>query len=230
MSSQGDEIKLLFNVADRLEVIEKIVEGGDESKLMSAIRRASRERRLMADETASSEQINATAAERLLSIRDGLDERKDEIRLLADSAKSELLTKERSAKTSAQLLQTRQADVEEQLANFTQQLQELTNVVGQVDSNRQRNEQLMGQMEGRLKQLLEDGQFRKELRDIARKEVINADKAFVMGIAQRAIRQALDSVVIPPQLQPKPERLTGAANCWRHQPPPLVVGWHCFTK
>ena len=81
--------------------------------------------------------------------------------------------------------------------------------MGQVDSNRQRNEQQMGQMEGRLKQLLEDGQFRKELRDIAATEAGKADEAFVMAIAQKAIRQALDAGVIPKQLQPKPERPAG---------------------
>ena len=102
--------------------------------------------------------------------------------------------------------QNRQADVEEQLANDTQQLQELTSMVGQVDSNRQRNEQMVGQMEDRLNQLLNDGQFCKELRDIASNEAGSADEAFVMAIAQKAIRQALDSGVIPPQLQPKPER------------------------
>ena len=48
----------------------------------------------------------------------------------------------------------------------------------------------------------------KELREIASKEAGNADEAFVMAIAQKAIRQALDSGVIPPQLQPKPERPT----------------------
>ena len=65
---------------------------------------------------------------------------------------------------------------------------------------------MLGQVEGRLKKLLDDSSFRKELRDIASAEAGNADEAFVMAIAQKAIRQALDSGVIPPQLQPKPER------------------------
>ena len=169
-------------------------------------RQASRERRLLADEIRSSQNINAQAAEHLLNIEGGIKEAKATFTALVESAKSEILQKERSAKTSSNLLQTRQADVEQQLANVTQQLQELTALVGQVDSNRQRNEQLMGQMEGRLGQLLEDGQFRKELREIASKEAGNADEAFVMTIAQKAIRQALDSGVIPPQLQSKPER------------------------
>ena len=98
------------------------------------------------------------------------------------------------------------------LANVTQQLQELTSLVGQVDSNRKRNEQMLDQMEGRLKQLLEDSQFRKELREIAAKEAGNANEALVMVIAQKAIRQALDSGLIPKQLQPKPERPAGSGD------------------
>ena len=156
----------------------------------------------------SSQNINAQAAEHLLNIESGIKEAQATFKALVEAANGEILQKERSAKTSTQLLQTRQADVEEQLANVTQQLQELTNMVGQVDSNRQRNEQMFGQMEGRLKQLLDDGQFRKELREIASKEAGKADEAFVMAIAQKAIRQALDSGVIPLQLQPKPERPT----------------------
>ena len=84
--------------------------------------------------------------------------------------------------------------------------------MGQVDSNRQRNEQMLDQVEGRLKQLLEDGQFRKELREIAAKEAGNADEALVMAVAQKAIRQALDSGLIPKQLQPKPERPDGSGD------------------
>mgnify|MGYP001381912105 CR=1 FL=1 len=126
-----------------------------------------------------------------MKVHEGLAEAQANFKALVEAANGEILQKERSAKTSTQLLQTRQADVEEQLANVTQQLQELTNMVGQVDSNRQRNEQMFGQMEGRLKQLLDDGQFRKELREIASKEAGNADEAFVMAVAQKAIRQAL---------------------------------------
>ena len=143
-----------------------------------------------------------------MNIECGIKEAQATFKALVESANAEILQKERSAKTSTQLLQTRQADVEQQLANVTQQLQELNSLVGQVDSNRQRNEQMFGQMEGRLSQLLDDGQFRKELREIASKEAGNADEAFVMAIAQKAIRQALDSGVIPAQLQPKPERST----------------------
>ena len=205
MLNDGEILNL---IADRLEALEKAVgsEGGE--GLARERRQAARERRLLADEIRSSQTINAQAAEQLLTIDNGIKEAQATFKALVESANSEILQKERSAKTSTQLLQTRQADVEEQLANVTQQLQELTNMVGQVDSNRQRNEQMFGQMEGRLSQLLDDGHFRKELRDIASKEAGNADEAFVMAIAQKAIRQALDSGVIPPQLQPKPERPT----------------------
>ena len=51
---------------------------------------------------------------------------------------------------------------------------------------------MLDQVEGRLKGLMEDASFRKELRDIATAEAGNADEAFVMAIAQKAIRQALD--------------------------------------
>ena len=204
--------EILNLIADRLEALEKAVgsEGGQE--LARARRMAARERRMLREETLSSENVAAGAADQLMKVHEGLAEAQSTFKALVEAANGEILQKERSAKTSTQLLQTRQADVEEQLANVTQQLQELTNMVGQVDSNRQRNEQMFGQMEGRLKQLLDDGQFRKELREIASKEAGNADEAFVMAIAQKAIRQALDSGLIPKQLQPKPERPAGSSD------------------
>ncbi len=199
-------------IADRLEALEKAVgsEGGQE--LARARRMAARERRMLREETLSSENVAAGAADQLMKVHEGLAEAQSAFKVLVEAANSEILQKERSAKSSTNLLQSRQSDVEQQLANVTQQLQELRSLVGQVDSNRQRNEQMFGQMEGRLKQLLDDGQFRKELREIASKEAGNADESFVMAIAQKAIRQALDSGVIPPQLQPMPERPTGEGD------------------
>ena len=119
---------------------------------------------------------------------------------LVEAANSEILKKERSATTSTQLLQTRQADVEAQLAGVTQQLQELTGLVGQVDSNRQRNEQMLGQVEGRLKQMLDDSSFRRELREIASNEAGNANRDQMLEVGMLAIGQAIDSG----QLQPGP--------------------------
>ena len=205
MAFTNDE-EILNLIADRLEALEEKVGSENGQELARVSRMAARERRMLREETLSSENIAANAADQLMKVHEGLAEAQSAFKVLVESANGEILQKERSAKSSTNLLQTRQSDVEEQLANVTRQLQELTGLVGQVDSNRQRNEQMMGQMEGRLSQLLDDGQFRKELRDIASKEAGNADEAFVMAIAQKAIRQALDSGVIPAQLQPKPER------------------------
>ena len=208
MSLANDE-GILNLIADRLEALEKAISPGSESGAVRASQQAARERRLLREEIASSKGVAANQATMLNEVYDQLAEAKATFKALADSAGSELIKKERSAQASTQLLQTRQADVEEQLAGFIEQLQELTSRVGELDSNRQRNAQHMEQMEGRLKQLLDDGQFRKELREIASKEAGKADEAFVMAIAQKAIRQALDSGVIPAQLQPKPERPVG---------------------
>ena len=208
MSLANDE-EILNLIADRLEALEKAISPGSESGAVRASQQAARERRLLREEIASSKGVAANQATMLNEVYDQLAEAKATFKALADSAGSELIKKERSAQASTQLLQTRQADVEEQLAGFIEQLQELTSRVGELDSNRQRNAQHMEQMEGRLKQLLDDGQFRKELREIASKEAGKADEAFVMAIAQKAIRQALDSGVIPAQLQPKPERPVG---------------------
>lgn len=198
-----DNIKF---VAEELQAFKNTLETDDGQGLARERRQAARERRLLADEVRSSEIINAQAAEHLLRIEEGIKNANAAFEAQVQSTGEELRKKERSAQASTQLLQTRQADVEQQLAGVTQQLQELTSLVGQVDSNRQRNAQQMEQVEGRLKQLLDDASFRKELREIAAKEAGNADEAFVMAVAQKAIRQALDSGVIPAQLQPKPER------------------------
>ena len=204
-----DNIKF---VAEELQTFKNTLKTDDGQGLARERRQAARERRLLADEIRSSQNINAQAAEHLLRIEGGIKEAQATFKALVEAANSEILKKERSAQASTQLLQPRQADVEQQLANVTQQLQELTSLVGQVDSNRKRNEQMLDQVDGRLKQLLEDGQFRKELREIAAKEAGNADEGFVMAIAQKAIRQALDSGLIPKQLQPKPERPAGSSD------------------
>ena len=208
MSKFNDD-ELIDLIATRFEKIEEVIGTEGVQELTRERRQAARERRLLADEIRSSQNINAQAAEHLLRIEEGIKNANAAFQSQVQSTGEELRKKERSAQASTQLLQTRQADVEAQLANVTQQLQELTSLVGQVDSNRKRNEQQMDQVEGRLKQLLEDGQFRKELRDIAKAEAGKADEGLIMAIAQKAIRQALESGVIPKQLQPKPERPEG---------------------
>ena len=204
-----DNIKF---VAEELQAFKNTLETDDGQGLARERRQAARERRLLADEIRSSQNINAQAAEHLLRIEAGIKEARAAFEAQVQSTGEELRKKERSAQTSTQLLQTRQADVEQQLAVVTQQLQELTSRVGELDSNRQRNAQHMDQVEGRLKQLLDDGQFRKELREIAAKEAGKADEGLIMAIAQKAIRQALDSGLIPKQLQPKPERPAGSSD------------------
>ena len=200
-----DNIKF---VAEELQAFKNTLETDDGQGL-------ARERRLLADEIRSSQNINAQAAEHLLRIEDGIKSANAAFEAQVQSTGEELRKKERSAQASTQLLQTRQADVEQQLANVTEQLQELTSLVGQVDSNRKRNEQILDQMEGRLKQLLEDGQFRKELREIAAKEAGNANEALVMVVAQKAIRQGIESGLLAPgpkALQPKPDRPAGSGD------------------
>ena len=118
----------------------------------------------------------------------------------------ELRKHERSVQTGSRMLQEKMSEIEAGLAEAQMQIQELTSLVGQVDSNRKRSQDSLEQVEGRLRQLLDDSAFRKELREIASRDRQTADETFVMEIAQKAIRQALESGVIPKQLQPKPMR------------------------
>ena len=152
--------------------------------------------------------INAQAAEKLLGIEAAYKEARAGFEAMVKSAGEEIRKKERSAQASTQLLQTRQADVEEQLANVNRQLQDLTSLVGQVDSNRQRNEQMLGQVEGRLSQLLDDSSFRKELREIATAEAGKANQDLMLETGMLALRQAIDSGLLAPgpgMQQPEPE-------------------------
>ena len=159
---------------------------------------AARERRMLKEETLSSENVAAGAADQLMKVHEGLAEAQSAFKALVEAANSEILKKERSAQTSTQLLQTRQADVEGQLAGVTQQLQELPGLVGQVDSNRVRNEQMLGEVEGRMKQMLDDGQFRKELREIASAEAGNANRDQMLEVGMLAIRQAIETGLLQP--------------------------------
>lgn len=190
-----DNVKFL---AERLDSIESQLSPGSESKAVRASQQAARERRLLREEINSSKGVAANQASMLNEVYDQLKEAQATFKTLADSTGSELMKKERSAQASTQLLQTRQADVEEQLANVTQQLQELTGLVGQVDSNRKRNEQMLDQVEGRLKQLLDDSSFRKDLREIASKEAGNANRDQMLEVGMLAIRQAIDLGLLQP--------------------------------
>ena len=211
MSLANDE-EILNLIADRLEALEKAISPGSESGAVRASQQAAHERRLLREEIASSKGVAAKQATMLNEVYDQLAEAKSTFKALADATGSELLKKERSAQASTQLLQTRQADIEQQLAGFIEQLQELTSRVGELDSNRQRNAQQMEQVEGRLKRLMDDSSFRKELREIATAEAGKADEGLIMRVAQKAIRQALEPGVIPKQLQPKPERPDGSGD------------------
>ena len=118
-------------IGEELEKLKDALGSESGEGLARERRQAARERRLLADEFRSSQNINAQAAEHLLRIEDGIKEAQATFKALVESANSEILKKERSAQASTQLLQTRQADVEQQLAVVTQQLQELTGLMGQ---------------------------------------------------------------------------------------------------
>ena len=90
-----------------------------------------RERRRLTDEIRSSQNINAQAAEHLVGIEEDIKKPLAKFEAEVKPTSVELRKKERSAQTWTQLLQTRQADVEQQLANVIQELQELTSFVGQ---------------------------------------------------------------------------------------------------
>ena len=219
--SPEDINKVLNDVYDRVEAVEKIVTDAGLKEvldgnvafqdLLRAVRQATRERRLVQAETQSSEVINAQAAERLLGIEAGIKDLLDELKLLAESTKAEILQKERSARNSSNLLQTKVSDIEVQLATAAEDIGQLVSVTKQLETKRAQLEGLLGNFGAELKRLLEDGAFRKELREIAAKEAGKADEAFVMAIAQEAIRQGLDSGLLQAgpavqNLKPKPER------------------------
>ena len=104
-----DNIKF---VAEELQAFKNTLETDDGQGLARERRQAARERRLLADEIRSSQNINAEAAEHLLRIEEGIKEAQATFKALVEAANSEILKKERSAQASTQLLQTRQADVE----------------------------------------------------------------------------------------------------------------------
>ena len=130
MSLANDE-EILNLIADRLEALEAAISPGSESGAVRASQQAARERRLLREEIASSKGVAANQATMLNEVYDQLAEAQATFKTLADATGSELLKKERSAQASTQLLQTRQADVEQQLAGFIEQLQELTSRVGE---------------------------------------------------------------------------------------------------
>ena len=62
-----------------------------------------------------------------------------------------------------------------------------------------------------IRKTLNDSSVKAELREIAKKDRRDSDEAFVMEVAQKAIRQGLDSGLLQAgpavqNLKPKPER------------------------
>ena len=201
--------EILNLIADRLEYLEKAVgsEGGQE--LARARRAAARERRLLKEETLASENVAAGAADQLMKVHEGLAEAQSVFKALAESANAEVMAKERSARNSTQLLQSKMADLEQQLADTAGAVQELTGLVTKATQNAAVAKGEVDNATEYAKRLMQEGELRQELRTIAAGDRQTADEAFVMEIAMKAIRQALDSGVIPKQLQPKPERPAG---------------------
>ena len=128
--------------------------------------------------------------------------------MLVEDANSEILQKEKSARTSQQLLQTRQTDVETQVANLTEQIGELVNVAKTVGS---RAEQAVAQVDtvtDRFTRLSDDSALKAELRKMASGAVEAGSSDYVREIAMQTIRQGIESGLLAPgpkALQPKPE-------------------------
>ena len=201
--------EILNLIADRLEALEKAVgsEGGQE--LARARRMAARERRMLREETLSSENVAAGAADQLMKVHEGLAEAQSTFKALVEAANSEIIAKEKSARTSQQLLQTRQSDVEAQVANLTEQIGQLVDVAKTVGS---RAEQAVAQVDtvtDRFTRLGEDSALKAELRKMASGAAEAGSSDFVRQIAMQTIRQGIESGLLAPgpkALQPKPER------------------------
>ena len=57
---------------------------------------------------------------------------------------------------------------------------------------------MLGEVEGRMKQMLDGGQFRKELREIASAEAGNANRDQMLEVGMLAIRQAIETGLLQP--------------------------------
>jgi len=209
MAYTDDEFFTL--VADRIEAIEKQLgsEGGQE--LTRARRAAARERRLLREETLSSENVAAGAADQLMKVHDQISEAQAAFKALVESSNSAQLKKERSAVNSSRLLQEKMSDVEAGIAGAMETLGEITRTIKDADSNATRTLQRVDQAEALIRKTLNDSSVKAELREIAKKDRRDSDEAFVMEVAQKAIRQGLDSGLLQAgpavqNLKPKPER------------------------
>ena len=209
MAYTDDEFFTL--VADRIEAIEKQLgsEGGQE--LTRARRAAARERRLLREETLSSENVAAGAADQLMKVHDQISEAQAAFKALVESSNSAQLKKERSAVNSSRLLQEKMSDVEAGIAGAMETLGEVTRTIKDADSNATRTLQRVDQAEALIRKTLNDSGVKAELREIAKKDRRDSDEAFVMEVAQKAIRQGLDSGLLQAgpavqNLKPKPER------------------------
>ena len=209
MAYTDDEFFTL--VADRIEAIEKQLgsEGGQE--LTRARRAAARERRLLREETLSSENVAAGAADQLMKVHDQISEAQAAFKALVEASNSAQLKKERSAVNSSRLLQEKMSDVEAGIAGAMETLGEITRTIKDADSNATRTLQRVDQAEALIRKTLNDSSVKAELREIAKKDRRDSDEAFVMEVAQKAIRQGLDSGLLQAgpavqNLKPKPER------------------------
>ena len=194
MAHNDDEFFTL--VADRIEAIEKQLgsEGGQE--LTRARRAAARERRLLREETLSSENVAAGAADQLMKVHDQISEAQAAFKALVESSNSAQLLKERSAVNSSRLLQEKMSDVEAGIAGAVETLGEITRTIKNADSNANRTLQRVDQAEALIRKTLNDSSLKSELREIAKKDRRDSDEAFVMEVAQKAIRQAIEAGVI----------------------------------
>jgi len=209
MAHTDDEFFTL--VADRIEAIEKQLgsEGGQE--LTRARRAAARERRLLREETLSSENVAAGAADQLMKVHDQISEAQAAFKALVEASNSAQLKKERSAVNSSRLLQEKMSDVEAGIAGAMETLGEITRTIKDADSNATRTLQRVDQAEALIRKTLNDSSVKAELREIAKNDRRDSDEAFVMEVAQKAIRQGLDSGLLQAgpavqNLKPKPER------------------------
>jgi len=196
MPDHTDEFFTL--TADRFEAIEKVLgsEGGQE--LARARRAAARERRLLKEEILASEGVAARAADDLMKVHQSLADAQASFKALVEASKSEILAKERSARNSSNLLQTKMSDVEAGLAGAMEALGEVTSTIKQADSNAKRTLQQVDQAEALIRKTLNDSSLKAEIRQIAKKDQSTSNGEFVREIAMSAIRQALEAGLIAP--------------------------------
>lgn len=154
MAYTDDEFFTL--VADRIEAIEKQLVPKAASQAVRASHQAARERRLLREEIASSQGVAANQAQMLNAVYDQMAEAKSTFEALVKAANGEILQKEKSARTSQQLLQTKVSDVEAGIAGAIETLGEITRTIKDADSNATRTLQRVDQAEALIRKTLND--------------------------------------------------------------------------